>query len=242
MPLASLLSDVGEFIVSHLSDEDVLRLVRTSKELRRMKPQLLKLLVQSHIPPTLYAPSAYLAVGASYFTWPKPQVYGFSMPECINEIIVCDFRAFLWGDVERCLLDSGQELTGLREYVLNGLDRIRQNASACGGFATYRGRKYLASQSLVRPRPVQYPSLDCRAAVAIIAQDLEFNCRHSFCVDATTHAVSVCFAPSPALSCYLARIGNRVPRWSGLVIRVFRKSVSGRRRRFYFERVELEEE
>ena len=243
MSLPSLLSDVGELIVSHLTEKDVMRLVRTSRELRGMKQHLLRFLVASHIPPHLYSPSAYLSVGSKYFAHPLPLLYSFSMSQCINEIIVCDFRAFLWGDVERCLVDSEQELVGLRHYILNSVERVRYGAVQSGGFSTHKGRRYLASQSLVRPRPVQYPSHDCRATVAVVAQDLEFNCRHNFHVDPRTHAVSVRFTASPALAQFLARIGDRVPRWSGLMIRVFRKSVaSARRRRFYSERVQLEEE
>ena len=242
MSLSLLLSDVGEFIVSHLTDADVTRLVQTCKDMRRTKQHLLRLLVASHIPAHLYDPLSYISVGSKYFAQPLPLLYSFSMSQCINEIIVCDFRAFLWGDVERCMVDSTASMAPLRAYVLNGLERVRYNAIQSGGFSTHAGRQYLASQSLVRPRPVQYPSHDCRAAVATIALDLEFNCRSNFHVDARIGSVSIRFRPSPALAQFLARIGDRVPRWSGLLVRVFRKSVSARRRRFYFERVQLEEE
>ena len=157
MSLSLLLSDVGEFIVSHLTDADVTRLVQTCKDMRRTKQHLLKLLVASHIPAHLYAPSSYLSVGSKYFAQPLPLLYSFSMSQCINEIIVCDFRAFLWGDVERCMVDGMTPMAPLRAYVLNGLERVRYNAIQSGGFSTYAGRQYLASQSLVRPRPVQYP-------------------------------------------------------------------------------------
>ena len=87
---------------------------------------------------------------------------------------------------------------------------------------------------------MQYPSRDARLVVNAVARDVEYHALTNFCVD-DDNSVSVWFHSSPAVAEALALIGDRVPRWYSIVIKVARRCASARRMAFYEERLELED-
>ena len=232
MSLACVLTNIGEIIAPYLDDADVTRLAQTSKQLRRLRTPLLRQVVSAHLGGWCLS-DGWRAVGRRFFDGGERPT--FSMYQSLSEVVVCDFRAGLWSDVELCLGDPERELAPLREYVGNALARVR--AAAMGCFGTKVGRDCIIRQS--RLRPVQYPSRDAKLVVDAVARDVVFHARRSFVVG-DDGAVSVSFGTSPALAAVLAAVGDRVPRWFGVVIRVARRCASERRREFYASRLELE--
>jgi hypothetical protein len=189
---------------------------------------LLKRVVRGHVGPC----DNWRAVGARYF---EPSgVPRFSMKNSLSLVVMCDFRAFLWCEVQQCVED-GFDLSPLRMYLENGLRRVRSESLACYG--TRAGREHLIRESA--SRPVQYPSRDARLVVDAIASDAAFHAQNSFVVNADS-SVGVAFTLSPAVAAALAEIGLRVPRWCGLLIAAIQKSVPAHLRGFYENSLELE--
>ena len=95
MTLACVLTQLGEIFAPYLDDEDVVKLACTSKQLRQLRTPLLKQIVWAHVGPC----ENWRAVGRKYFS--KHVEPRFSMYHMLSEVVVCDFRAFLWSDVEK---------------------------------------------------------------------------------------------------------------------------------------------
>ena len=223
-----ILSELSDVIAPFLDVDSVLALSKSSRTMRAMRDELLKRVVYSHVGPC----ENWRAVGAGYFA--PTCVPRFSMRNSLSLVVMCDFRAFLWCEVEQCV-ESGLELSPLSVYLENGLRRVRGDSFNC--YSTKAGREHLLKEST--NRPAQYPSRDAKLVVDTIANDAAFHARNSFVIH-PDNSVGVVFTTSPAVAAVLSEIGLRVPRWCGLLIAAVQKSVPAHLQGFYQNSLELE--
>ena len=226
--LPMILSELSDVIAPFLDVDSVLVLSKSCKWMRAMRDELLKRIVFAHVGPC----ENWRAVGARYFS--PACVPRFSMRNSLSLVVMCDFRAFLWCEVEQCV-ESGFDLSPLSVYLENGLRRVRGDSFNC--YSTKAGRDYLIQEAA--KRPAQYPSKDAKLVVDAIANDTVFHARNSFVIH-PDNSVGVVFTTSPAVAAVLSEIGLRVPRWCGLLIGAIQKSVPAHLRGFYQNSLELE--
>lgn len=226
--LPSILSELSDVIAPYLDADSVVLLGRTSKQLHSLRAELLERVVRAHVGPC----DDWRAVGERFFG--PSSVPRFSMRNSLSMVIMCDFRAFLWCEVQQCV-EEGCVLSPLSMYLENGLRRVRSDAFQC--FGTKAGRDHLVRESALRP--AQYPSRDARLVADAIAMDIAYHARNSFVVN-PDGSVSVVFTTSPAVRALLSEIGPRVPRWCGLLIAAIRTNVPEHLQGFYGGSLELE--
>ena len=226
--LQVILSELSDVIAPFLDVDSVLVLSKSCKWMRANRDELLKRIVYAHVGPC----QNWRAVGARYFS--PACVPRFSMRNSLSLVVMCDFRAFLWCEVEQCV-EGGLELSPLSVYLKNGLRRVRGDSFNC--YSTKAGREHLLKEST--NRPAQYPSKDAKLVVDAIASDAAFHARNSFVIH-SDNSVGVVFTTSPAMAAVLSEIGLRVPRWCGLLIAAIQKSVPAHLRGFYENSLELE--